>query len=517
MEHAGKPYEWVGAWSEKRAELSPNRIALKDLTSGNEYSYSDLDQRANRAARLLQEYDIEKGDRVAVISRNRPEFVDLFFATAKLGTILAPLSFRLASRELTELLNDVEPSILIVEEVFESLLEDILENEKRDFDCPILIIKTDNDSDRESYEEALPSDPSPVESADVSMDDPHLFLHTGGSTGLPKETVVTHRAILWNSFNTIVSWGLKPDDTTAMVYPMFHTGGWNVLTVPIFHLGGKVIITREFDPNEILHTIEEEKVTVFSGVPAMLRMICQDEDWEKTDISSLRLVKSGGGPCRKGIIQKWWDRGIDLSQGYGLTECGPNNFTMPDDWPHEKVDSVGKPTMHVEVRIVDEDGNPTEDIGELELSSPVAAEKYWRNEEETEETFGGGWVSTGDLASVDEDGYYYIEGRKKNMFVSGGENVYPVEIENVITEHEKVDDVIVIGVPDDRWGEVGKAVIQGDESLTLEELTEFLEDKIAKFKIPKHLDFVEEMPMSGPSKIDRQTIKEKFGGRTENT
>jgi fatty-acyl-CoA synthase len=239
----------------------------------------------------------------------------------------------------------------------------------------------------------------------------------------------------------------------------------------------------------------------------------EDEEWENTDLSSLRFAKSGGGPCRDSIIEAWSKRGIDLSQGYGLTECGPNNFTVPDDFPREKTDSIGKPAMYVDTRIVDDDGNelPQGEVGELELASPHAGDRYWRNGEETEESFGDGWVSTGDLARIDEDGYYHIEGRKKNLFVSGGENVYPPEVEDIIAAHEKVDDVIVVPVPDEKWGEVGKAVIEGDDALTLEELQGFLDDRIAAFKVPKHIAFVDSMPMSGPSKIDRQTLKEQYG------
>lgn len=515
VEHSEGQYEWVGALSEKRAEFTPERTALKDITGGVELTYGDLDRRANRAVRLLRGYGIDENDRVAFISRNRPELVDLFFATGKTGSVLAPLSYRLAPRELVALLNKISPSLLFVERNFEDLVRETLKHEGRDFDCPILSLGERGSSGWGSYSEKLPRDPSPVETVPLSMDDSHLFLHTGGSTGLPKETDVTHGSIIWNSLNTIVSWGLRLDDVTAMVYPMFHIGGWNVLTVPIFHIGGEVVISREFDPGEILRAIEEEGVTVFSAVPVMLRMMCDHGDWDSTDVSSIRMVKSGGGPCRRDVMEKWWDRGVDLSQGYGLTECGPNNFAMPDNWPREKVDSVGKPMLHVDARVVDEEGMPTEGIGELELLSPIAAKEYWGNEEETEDTFGGGWVSTGDLAKVDEDGYFYIEGRKKNMYISGGENVYPQEVEDVIIDHEKVDEVVVIGVPDEKWGEVGKAVVEGDESLTLEDLREFMEGRIAKFKIPRYLDFVDEMPKSGPSKIDRQGIKERFGGEQD--
>ncbi|WP_158057790.1 AMP-binding protein [Halorussus halophilus] len=527
--HSQRPYEWVGAWSEKRAQLSPGKVGLVDATTGVRYTYTELDQRANRTARLLRDEGVvknendEDGERVAVLSRNRPELVDLFFATAKTGGVLAPLSHRLAAGELVEMLNDVSPSLLVVEEPFADLARSVLDHESRAFDCSVLSLETraSGDDTRSgdtvgwpAWSNAVPSDGSPVDTADVSMDDPHLFLHTGGSTGVPKETVLTHGSILWNSFNTITAWGLRPKDTTPMVFPMFHTGGWNVLTVPMFHLGATVVLAREFEPGEVLHLVEDERASVLVAVPAVLRMMTDHDDWDDTDLSSLRFAKSGGGPCRESVMEEWWMRGVNLSQGYGLTECGPNNFTMPSEWPSGKADSVGVPAMHVDARIVADDGEvlPDDEIGELELSSPHAGDRYWNAPEETEETFGE-WVATGDLARRDEDGYYYIEGRKKNMYVSGGENVYPAAVEDRIADHQKVEEVVVVPVPDDQWGQVGKAVVQADESLTLDELTEFLDGRLARFKHPRHLAFIEKMPTSGPSKIDREAVKGEFGGK----
>jgi fatty-acyl-CoA synthase len=511
--HPDRPYGWVGDWSERRARLSPDAVGLRDATTGTAYTYAELDARANRTARLLADHGISDGERVAVLSRNRPELVDLFFATGKTGGVLAPLSHRLAPPEVATLLDDVDPGLLVVEEPFDNLVETVLQRDATGFDGPVRSLSTAGEGPWPSFNAERPDDASPVERAPLGLDDPHLFLHTGGSTGTPKVTVVTHGAIYWNSFNTITAWGLRPDDVTPMVFPMFHTGGWNVLTVPCFHLGATVTIAREFDAGQVLGLLDDG-ATVFVAVPAMYRMLTEHEDWSSTDLSSLRLAKSGGGPCRETVMRAWWDRGVDLTQGYGLTECGPNNFAMPDDWAPDRADSIGTPVMHVDARVVDDGGAPVEPgaIGELELASPHAAAGYWRRPEETEATFGGGWVSTGDLARVDEDGYYYIEGRKKNLFVSGGENVYPAEVEDAVADHQKVDEVVVIGVPDEQWGHVGKAVVEGDRSLTLDELRSFLEDRLAGFKQPRHLAFVDEMPMSGPSKIDREAVKDRFGG-----
>jgi fatty-acyl-CoA synthase len=517
MSDPAAPQEWVGAWSEKRAQLTPDREGLVDATTGERFTYAELDERANRAVRLLREHGVEQDDSVAVVSRNRPAVVDLFFATAKTGSTLAPLSHRLAPPELGELLARVDPAVLVVEAPFAADVSAALGHAGTSPAVLTLPTETDDDAvqgvpDAAPYPDVLPADGSPVERATLAPKDPHLLLHTGGSTGTPKETILSHEGIVWNSVNTITSWGLRDDDVTPMVFPMFHTGGWNVITVPLWHMGGTVVIAREFDPGQVLSVVDREGGTVLVAVPAVLRMMTEHDRWASADLSQLRFVKSGGGPCRQSVMETWWNRGIDLSQGYGLTECGPNNFAMPEGWPHEKADAVGIPNMHVDAEVVDEDGDPVErgEIGELLLRSPHAAEGYLDNPEETAATFGD-YVATGDLARRDEAGYYHIEGRKKEMYVSGGENVYPAEVEDAIADHSGVSEVIVVPVADEQWGQVGKAVVEGDESLTLSDLRAFLDSRLAGFKHPRHLAFVDEMPTSGPDKIDRQAIEDRFG------
>jgi len=533
--HGQRPYDWVGDLAGRRASLSPDRVGLRDLATGEAYTYADLNRRANRAARLLAAHDVavpeseppgeRTGGRVVTLSRNRPELVDLFFATGKTGGVLAPLNHRLAPPELAALLDDVAPELLVVETQLAKLAADCLDAAA--YDGPVLVLDegaaADPETalpDAETWREALPEDDG-FDAADVALADPHLFLHTGGSTGLPKETVLTHGGVVWNAFNTVAAWGLRDDDATPLTFPMFHTGGWNVLTVPLFVMGGAVWIARDVDPGRLLRVTDDRDATTLVAVPAVLRSMVEHDDWDDVDLSTLRFVKSGGGPCRERIMEAWWDRGVDLSQGYGLTECGPNNFAMPDDWPREKADTVGTPAPAVDARVVDEDGAelPPGEVGELELASPHAGDRYWGNPEETEATFGAReserpWVSTGDLATVDDEGYYSIEGRKKNMYVSGGENVFPPEVEDAIADRAAVAEVVVVPIPDEQWGQVGKAVVEPtDESddLTVEDLRAFLDGRLARYKHPRQLAFVDAMPTSGPEKIDRAAVEERFG------
>lgn len=512
MKWGDPTYEWVGDWSARRASLSPDRLAVVDEGSDEGVTYAALDRRANRVARLLESAGVVDGERVALVTRNRIEMLDLFCACGKTGGVLAPLSYRLAPPELAELLDLVDPRLLVIESPYVERLEHAMA--RADVEPTVLELETDEPAGGwDAYGEAVPSDDDPVASRERSLEDPHLLLHTGGSTGTPKETTITHGSIYWNCFNTITAWGLRPDDVAPMVFPSFHTGGWNVLTLPIFAIGGTLVLDREVDPGRILAQVESHGATVLVAVPAVLRTMARHDAWDETDLSTLRFAKSGGGPCRDSIVQAWRDRDVDLTQGYGLTEIGPNNFAMPDDYAPAKVASVGRLAPYVDARVVDDDGRlvEREGVGELELAGPHAAPEYWRNEAETAETFGDGWVSTGDLARVDADGYYHIEGRKKNMFVSGGENVFPPEVEDAIADHPAVEEVVVVGVPDEKWGTVGKAVVEGDESFSLPELEAFLDGKIARFKIPAHLTFVDEIPTSGPSKLDREAIEERFG------
>jgi fatty-acyl-CoA synthase len=407
------------------------------------------------------------------------------------------------------MLNDIEPALLVVEAPFDDLAGDVLAHDERAFDAPALSL---GDGRWGTYADALPADGSAVERAERATGDPWLLLHTGGSTGTPKETVLTHGSVFWNAFNTITSWGVRPDDVTPLLFPMFHTGGWNVLTVPFFQMGATVLLRREVDPGAVLADVERAAATELVGTPTALGAMARHDAWRETDLSTLRFVKSGGGPCRPGIIDAWRDRGVEFSQGYGLTECGPNDFAMPTDAPAEKADSVGVPALCVDFRLVDDDGNSVDlgETGELELAGPAAADGYWGDPAADTDIFGA-WVSTGDLARLDGDGYLHVEGRIDDMFVSDGENVYPRRVEQALTDHPDVEAAVVFGVPDERLGAVGRAVLESEADLALSDVEPFLASRVAEYAVPASLEVVESLPREGSSTVDRSAAERRFG------
>lgn len=499
-------FDWVGDWAGMRARLTSWKEAVYDFTKNRRYTYRELNERACRLANFFISAGMKKGDRIATLCRNNVESIDIFFACGKLGLIFVPLNLRLSDEEMEFLLKDSAPRILFYDPEFLPVIERFKEK--------IRVEKTIETGLQ--YEKLLASQPvAEPPRPYISFDDPHMILYTGGTTGLPKGALISHGMIFWNSVNTIVSWGLHPDDVTPLLFPFFHTGGWNVITVPIFHIGGRLILTGAFNPDEIIEIIEKEKATIVIGVPTMFHMIMNSPKFENAKFDSVRFFISGGGACPIPVMERYWAKGKVFKMGYGLTEVGPNNFYLPDHRVKEKPLSVGLPVAHCQMRIVDEDEKDVKkgEIGELLIRGPHGCLGYWQNPKATEELMHEGWYHTGDLAKQDEEGFYYIVDRKKDMYKSGGENVYPIEIENVLYQNPKIDQVAVIGVPDEKWGEVGKAVIvlKKGEKMIKNEMIEWCKEKLGKYKIPKYAAFVESLPKSPAGKILKREIKKLYG------
>ena len=512
---------WIGNYSYFRSYLNRDGIAVVDLDTDKKYTYGDLDRRANTLANILRDkYGIVKGDRVAFISRNRVELIDGYFATGKLGAILVPYNARLSAEELTQLMSNEQPKVLIYEGDFAATAAKLHENGVMD---NFIVMDADvNPNGHAVYDELLAEGCAcPVSCPELQMEDIHLIIHTGGTTGLPKGGLISHKGELFNSFSEICTWGLRYDDKALILLPLFHTGGWNLLTLPLLHCGGTIYINRAYDPKKTLEVVQEEKITYLFGAATIFRMMVECPEFKDADLSSLKWLMAGAAPTPQNIMQEFWNKGLKFVLGYGMTEAGPNNLSTPPQFVaqeviEEKYASVGKPFYLTQVKLIDDDDNEIttpNTPGELLWAGPQIFAGYWGNAEETEKTLVDGWVHTGDMATFDEDGFYYIVGRKKNMFISGGENVFPPEIESALYEIEAIREACVIGVPDEKWGEVGKAVVSLKPGMTIDKASILAElnGKLARYKIPKYVTFVDDIPKNNVGKIVVHEIQKMYG------
>lgn len=518
-------------WFFRRAMAIPDRIALVDATGRGPrtgattregkppaYTYRALAERAARLATRLRTLGVRRGDRVAILAPNRLEHVDLLFATAALGAVFVPLNFRLHAEELRELLADAQPRILFYAdaEPFSAMAVDLA----RDLDLhqvPDLAVLPLG----EEYEAGLQGVETEQVAAlleeilqggqDIGMEDPWMLLYTGGTTGKPKGAVISHRQVIWNAVNTVTSWELSPCDIAPVFTPLFHTGGLNVFLTPLLHRGGRLVLTDKFDPERALYLIESEGMTLVFMVPTMYHMLVELPGFVTARLQSVRWFISGGAPCPEPIYEAFRSRGLIFKEGYGLTEVGPNNFVLPLQDIPRKAGSVGFPVLHAAARVVDEDGRdvPPGEVGELILSGPHMCSGYWRNVEATRAASRDGWWYTGDLARRDEEGYFWIVGRKKDVIISGGENIYPLEIETVLHGHPAIAEAAVVGVPDPKWGERVKAVVVPREGhrLTAEEVQEYCRRHLAGYKVPRLVEFRDALPKNAAGKVLKRELQ----------
>jgi len=498
----------------KRTNLTPDREALYDITTGVRYTYAGLNQRANRAANFLQgKYGVQKGDRVSILAHNSIAYVDLLFGIGKIGAIFAPLNWRLTSRELMYIVNDCQPKVLVVGPEFVSVyneMKDAIQVEH------VISLEGAEIGGVENYENLI-DQASALEPRRplVEEDDAYCILYTSGTTGRPKGAILPHRQVLWNAINTVISWGLSEKDVSPILTPMFHSGGLFVFLVPLFYAGGRIVMARSFDPDASLKLIVDEKCTVILGVPTLFQVWMNSPKFAETRFEHVHFFISGGAPCPPSLIEAWSKaKGVTMRQGYGLTEVGVNCFSMTDEEALRKRSSVGKPIFHSEMRLVDADGNDVKvgETGELLIKGPHVCIGYWNNPEATAQSLKDGWFHTGDMARQDEEGYFYIAGRFKDMIISGGENVYAAEVEAVFREHESVADAALIGQPDEKWGEVGLMIVacKPNQTVSADELLKFCAGRLAKYKIPKRVEFVDALPYSPYGKVIKAELRERF-------
>ena len=499
-------FDPVAWWS----RVDGARTALVDGLSGASTSYRALDAEAARWLALLRAHGVAPGDRVAILAQNRPAFLPLFVACARAAAALVPLNWRLSPPELGRVLADAAPRLLFGEGAFRAAAEAALAvaDTLGDHGEPLPPVRwLDLDHDAAAQLDALAPDFGPL--PPVAADHAAMLLYTSGSTGHPKGVIIPHRQLLWNAIATTTAWQLGSDDVGPSATPFFHTGGWNVFTTPLLFRGGTVLLTPTFDPSAFLEMLERHQVTVSFGVPTQLAMLAETPQWGRP-LPRLRFFIAGGAPCPARLKAAVWDAGYAMREGYGLTECGPNCFATTNAVARAKVGTVGWPVPTLEARLRRDDGALADDgeVGELELRGPQLFGGYFRNPGQTAEVLTpDGWLRTGDLASRDDDGAYAIRGRRKEMFISGGENVFPGEVEAALLEHPGVLEVAVVGVVDAKWGEVGCAcVVPRRAGLSAQALLADARARLAGYKVPRHVRFLEALPRLGSGKVDRKAL-----------
>ncbi|MBW6498414.1 MAG: AMP-binding protein [Bacteroidales bacterium] len=495
--------DWFGRWNMYQSQ----KVAVEEFETSRAFTYGQLHQLGNYTAGwFATELNLAKGDRVAVLAENCLEYITLLGVAQKTGIIIVPLNYRLTSRELEFMLGDASPKITFVEEKFREKLENIKNLGE------LTKVRSLEDFAKRSDAFLQKQQDAAFENVPLDENDPLLIIYTSGTTAFPKGSIYTHKMMFWNSINTQMRLDLTADDRSINCAPPFHTGGWNVLQTPFLHHGAYTLMMRSFDAGAVLKALDQRDMTIFWAVPTMLKLMQDDPLYEKVKLEKVRYFIVGGEAMPIPLIEQWHKKGIFIRQGYGLTEVGPNVMSLNHQDATRKAGSIGKPNFYYEVRIVDEQGTdvPVGEVGEFLLKGPTVTPGYWNNPAATSQTIKDGWFHTGDLVRMDDEGFVYVVDRIKNMYISGAENVYPAEVEYLLRKHPAVDEVAIIGVPDPKWGETGKAfiVIKKDNKVTAAEIIAYCSGRLAKYKIPKHVVFLNELPKNHAGKIDRKKLKE---------
>ena len=508
----------LGSWTTRRRQMSPQATAL--VQDGITVTYAELDDLALRAAHGLRAQGVGRGDRVAWLGLNSIEMVAAMLGTAKLGAVFVPLNTRLAPPEVAWILTDSEPVLLCWTPGFEAVAEseDVRDTGVRRW-------RTGAPSGGSGLGDLLvdlPAGNTPL-AEEIGHDDLFMIQYTSGTSGRPKGVQLTHGNIVWNCYNLLVDVDVRTDEVALVTAPLFHTAALNQVLFPVLLKGGTSLVEARFDPDRAISLIDEYGVTLLFGVTSMYQAIALSEHWPVADLSTLRSALSGGAPLPEALLRTWAERGLPIIQGYGLTEASPGVTMLRAPETLRKLGSAGTPCFFTDVRVADpnlpdSDTAPGE-AGEILVRGPNVTPGYWRNPDATQAAFvpdeGGRWLRTGDLATVDDEGYLRVVDRLKDMYISGGENVYPVEVESAIYTHPAVAECAVLGVPDERWGEVGQAVVvvRAGHALTAADLLAHLETRLARYKVPKQVRFVEELPHNASGKLVKGRIRELLEDR----
>jgi fatty-acyl-CoA synthase len=478
----------TSAWSETHARFRPHAEAIFDVERDRRLTWAEVHAEVQRWTAFLQRRGVRAGDRVAVLSHNRAETLLLLLACAELEAVLFPMNWRLSAEELSWQLGHSEPRVLLVDEAF----RDAVRHERVHLD--------------DGPGEPRASGPG------SRLEAPWQLMYTSGSTGRPKGALLTHQQVHWNALNTILACDLQPADATLTFTPLFHTGGMNSLTTPLLHRGGRVVLTKGVDAGQALRLIPAERVTLLMGVPTIFQMLAEHPAFSDADLGSVRDALCGGQALPLPLLERYLARRIPLRQGFGMTEVGPNCFSMPHDRVKDKLGTVGLPIHHVATKLVRPDGSEAavDEPGEMLLRGPAVFGGYFRDPDATAKALDAdGWFHTGDVLSADAEGFHTVRGRIKEMYKSGGENVYPAEVEVVLQEHPAVALAAVLGVPDERWGEVGLGFVElrPGHALDPADLSAWLQGRLARFKQPKRVIVSAQLPRTASGKIDKVALR----------
>ena len=496
----------LGRWFASRSALTPHRRALS--FEGTTWSYQELQHRIDCMATNLQLGGVGRGDRVAFLGLNQPAFFEALFAASRLGAIFVPLNFRLTGPELAFIIGDAGIHTLVADAAHRGVIDSIRG------DVPVRRYLTDEPAD--GWEPRQAGNAPLGHTEPLDPDDVALIMYTSGTTGRPKGAMLTHANLWWNNTNAMHQMDIVEDDVTLVVAPLFHIGGLNVTTLVTWQRGGEVVLHRSFDPAACLEDVARYSVTTMFGVPAMFLFLSQLPSFNDADLTTLRMLVCGGAPVPEPLIKLYNGRGIPINQGYGLTETAPMVSFLSPDRALEKVGSAGRPGLFSDVRVVDEDNRPllTPGMhGEVCTRGPNVMKGYWERPEATAAAIDAdGWFHTGDVGYLDDEGFLYIADRVKDMVITGGENVYPAEVEGALHACPGVADVAVIGLPDERWGERVVAVVvpEQDAVVTLEVLRTFAGECLARYKLPTQLETIDVLPRNPAGKILKFELRERF-------
>jgi fatty-acyl-CoA synthase len=492
----------LGSWPRRRARMTPSKPAL--VQDGTPMSYADLDRAVTRMGHGLRARGVSRGDRVAFLGLNSIEMVITVLATARLGAVSVPLNTRLASRELAFVLDHSAPRLLVVEDV---LAEAVGAPEVTALGIETVVFTRNAGT---GLDDLAGDDVTPIDEP-IGLDDLFMIQYTSGTSGRPKGVMLTHGNVVWNVVNLLVDVDMGSEEVALVTAPLFHTAALNQVLFPALLKGGTVLVEARFDADRAVDLIESERVTLLFGVTSMYLALAAAPRFADADLSSLRLALSGGAPIPESLLHTWLDRGLMIIQGYGLTEASPGTTMLRAHDGVRKLGSAGTACFFTDVRVTAGDRETeTGEPGEVLVSGPNVSPGYWHDEEATARAFEDGWLHTGDVATRDDEGYLRIVDRLKDMYISGGENVYPAEVEQALHGHPSVAECAVIGVPDETWGEVGRAfvVVRAGAELDDEGVLAHLDGRLARYKLPKSVVFVSELPHNASGKLLKSRLRE---------